>query len=162
MWWRPYLLHFFWLSFWDKYFFYPFPLLQRVVTAVFLLRTSSTSFDAREFWSVAWDLTISDWWAIWIAVSSVKCDFNCNFWYTFLLRILWQSYPVCADPDWSQNHSVQLIHKGLVRTIRPSLLGFDSFGENVLACELCSVLERNAHQPSPRSRRFWNHLPPLR
>ena len=161
MWWRPYLLHFFWLFFWDKYFFYPFPLLQRVVTAVFLLRTSSTSFDAREFWSVAWDLTISDWWAIWIAVSSVKCDFNCNFWDKFLFRI---PMTILSRMYWPrfQNHSVQLIHKGLVRTIRPSLLGFDSFGENVLACELCSVLERNAHQPSPRSRRFWNHLPPLR
>ena len=53
---------------------------------------------------------------------------------------------VFADPDLFQNHSVQpIIHIGSVRTIRRSLVGFDSIGENVLARELCSVLEQNAH-----------------
>ena len=53
---------------------------------------------------------------------------------------------VFADPDLSQNHSVQpIINIGSVRTIRPSLVGFDSIGENVLARELCSVLEQNVY-----------------
>ena len=86
VWGRPHLPHFFWLCFWDESFFFPLPFRQRELTGVFLLWISSTFFDAREFWSVTWDLTISYWRAIWMAVSSVKSDFNCNFWDTFLVQ----------------------------------------------------------------------------